>query len=906
MPSARYSPCCSTRARVFGFILILLSGGFHARGQDLRAGFVNPPPEAQPMMRWWWFGPAVVRPELEKELETMHAAGIGGVEIQPVYPLVLDDPAKGLRNFRYLSPEFLGDVGFANKTGRSLGMRVSITLGSGWPYGGPHTPLSLAAGKLKVMAVPAAGAATAAPPLENGDTLIASFVVAGKPSSYDSATARFVDSAHAIPAAGNFTVLYFIASHTGQRVKRAALGAEGYVLDHFSRAALDEHLNDVATPVVDAFGQQAPDSVFSDSLEVYGSDWTPDLPAEFRRRRGYDLISHLPELAAGGTPQAEAVRHDWGLTLSELIRENYLAPLAEFAQAHGTLFRSQTYGEPAVTLADEAVPQLPEGEGPQWRAFSYARWASSAGHLYGRNAISAETWTWLHSPAFRAAPLDMKAEADRMFLIGINQLVGHGWPYSPPQAGEPGWAFYAAAVFNNHNPWFAVMPDVMRYLTRVSWLLRQGKPANDVALLLPEDDAQAAFAPGHVSVTDEMRKRITPELMSAILDAGYNVDYIDAATIEKLGAIPYPVLVIPPTTRIPLAAYRQIERFAANGGKVIAIGRTPSLAPGLKEQGESPQVAALSDTLFHAEHHGGVLIASAAELGTALRHALPPDLETSGTAEGLGFLHRRLAASDIYFIANTGNRPIHVSVHFRVKRHFVEAWDPDSGAVLLAQNYDADARLPVSLAPYESQVFVLSDDAASQRKDRSAPEAARLLADLGRGWQIRFRDSAVNQPLDGLVSWTEIPGRQFYSGEADYTRSLTLAAAPVAGERLWLDFGLGTPIADNRPPDANGMHALLDPPIREAAIVYVNGKRAGSLWHPPYRLEIGRFVHPGTNKLEVRVYNTAINELAGRPPRDYSTLYAKYGKRFEPQDMENLKPVPSGLLGHVRLLAASE
>ena len=231
------------------------------------------------------------------------------------------------------------------------------------------------------------------------------------------------------------------------------------------------------------------------------------------------------------------MRHDWGETLSDLIRENYLAPVTQFAEAHHTQFRSQTYGEPAVTLADEAVANLPEGEGPQWRSFSFTLWASSASHLYGRNVTSAETWTWLHSPAFRATPLDMKVEADRMFLLGVNQIVGHGYPYSPATTGEPWWSLYAAAALNDHNPWFPVMPEVTRYLQRLSWLLRQGKPANDIAILLPEDDAQAAFHPGHVSVTDEMKRRITPELMSSILDAGYNVDYIDAITIDKLNRI---------------------------------------------------------------------------------------------------------------------------------------------------------------------------------------------------------------------------------------------------------------------------------------------------------------------------------------------------------------------------------
>ena len=119
-----------------------------------------------------------------------------------------------------------------------------------------------------------------------------------------------------------------------------------------------------------------------------------------------------------------------------------------------------------------------------WREFSDTRWAASAGHLFGRPVISSETWTWLHSPAFRATPLDLKAEADLHFLQGINQLVGHGWPYSPDEAGEPGWRMYAAAALNAHNPWSFVMPELARYLQRVSFALRQGKPANDVACLL--------------------------------------------------------------------------------------------------------------------------------------------------------------------------------------------------------------------------------------------------------------------------------------------------------------------------------------------------------------------------------------------------------------------------------------
>ncbi len=858
-------------------------------------------------MRWWWFGPAVTKPELKRELETMQHAGIGGVEIQPVYPLMLDDPAKGIKNLQYLSPEFLDDLRFANRTARSLNMRVDITLGSGWPYGGPKTTLDLAAGRLRVADCPIGSTGVAPPALAPGERMIAAFAIKGTRESFDPATAKQIDpTSTVVPGDGATSVLYFISSHTGQMVKRAASGAEGYVLDHFFRPAIDEHLADVAAPLLKAFAANPPYSVFSDSLEVYDSDWTLNLPAEFKKRRGYDLIPHLPELIAGNTEQSASIRHDWGQTLDDLIRENYLEPLTRFAEAHHTRFRSQTYGDPAVTLSDESIPSLPEGEGPQWRTFSYTRWASSASHIYGRNVTSAETWTWLHSPAFRATPLDMKVEADRMFLLGVNQFVGHGYPYSPAAAGEPGWAFYAAAVFNDHNPWFAVMPEITKYLQRVSWLLRQGKPANDVAILLPEDDGQSDFTLGRVSVTEQMDKRITGALMGSILDAGYNIDYIDATTINKLGAIPYSILVLPPTNRIPLAAYRLIQSYAAHHGAVIAVGGLPHLAPGFTEQGDSAAIEQISAELFRKPGHRGVLVNSAGELPAALHRALRPDVDATGGAAGIGFIHRKLARADIYFVVNSTNQPVQGSLEFRSNHPEIDSLDPDHGTLLQAQKGPS---VELSLAPYESRVFLLHDQTMTHASRQYLPGSTRgtdehQLMDISHGWNLQFAGQQHPQSVPDLISWTDLPNRRYFSGEGTYTRIVTLDPKALSSQRsaLFLDFGAGTPTIDSRPADAPGIHALLDPPIREAAVVFVNGKGAGTLWHPPYRLLVTNLMHPGENRIEIHVYNTAINLLSGQPPRDYTALRAVYGRRFDPQDMDDLQPVPSGLLGPIHLI----
>ena len=132
-------------------------------------------------------------------------------------------------------------------------------------------------------------------------------------------------------------------------------------------------------------------------------------------------------------------------------------------------------------------------------------------------------------------------------------------------------------------------------------------------------------------------------------------------------------------------------------------------------------------------------------------------------------------------------------------------------------------------------------------------------------------------------------------------RNLPFLSSEFLDMLKFIDFGAGTPTQPVRQPA--GMRALLEGPIREAAVVEVNGRRAGSVWCPPYSLDITSLLKAGKNQLRVTVANTAINHLAGERPPDYRLLNLRYGVRFEPQNMNDLKPIPSGLLGPVRLLA---
>jgi hypothetical protein len=894
---------------------------------ELHRSFANPPDSSRILVRWWWFGPAVAKPELSRELEQMKAAGIGGVEIAHLYALALDDPSTGFRNAPFLSDEHLDALHFAIQEARRLGLRVDVTLGSGWPLGGPHIPVTEAAGKLRVESIPVERGATAAkaPFIDAGEEPISAFLLPNSASADDIANAKAiappVAGLYAFPAVRESSrLICFISSRTGMTVKRPAVGAAGFVLDHYDRAATEEHLRAVGDRLLSAFGNQPPYAVFSDSLEDYASDWSPALLREFQSRRGYDLRPHLLALVMNAGPGTAAIRHDWGRTLTEMADENFLKPIEEWARQHGTLLRSQTYGFPPVTLSSNRLADLPEGEGKatlnMWREFSDTRWAASAGHLFHRPVVSSETWTWLHSPAFRATPLDMKAEADLHFLQGINQLVGHGWPYSPPMAGEPGWRMYASAALNAHNPWFFAMPDLARYLQRVSFALRQGQPANDVALLLPNDDVWASFSAGfqkrlsptsaggfdesgsNVSIDEQMGKFLGPKVIAQVLDAGFNLDFMDADAIDSVG-IPYRVLILPAVDRLPVSTYEKILEFARQGGIVLATQRIPATAPGLMNaQRDSARIKELSQQLFHGAIPSAHFLEDESALGAALDKLAAPDMKLSPPTPEIGFIHRKLATGDLYFVANTANELRHVRAQFRDAHSHAEQWDAFTGEVM---GLPDPRNIELDLEPYESRLIFFSDAAKAAEPQPKRRETVRL--DLSRQWKATFGGTGLQMDVDRLTSWSEDERTKYYSGLATYSKSFDLPLKEMPqGRRFLLDFGHGTrtpiPSSSGRP----DMWAYLEGPVREAAQVYVNGKLAGVVWHPPYRLDVTAYLREGGNDLRIVAGNTAINAMAGQSLPDYRLLWDRYGMLFMPQDMQDLHALPSGVLGPVTLI----
>jgi hypothetical protein len=847
--------------------------------QTLRAGFAAPPADSRVMLRWWWFGPFVEEAELARELEVMAAAGIGGVEVASTYPLSTSETERTAGGF--LSERFLSRLRFAAETALRLGLRFDVTLGSGWSFGGPHITDETAARKLRWDAreVPPRAARILVEQPWPGDELVAAYIGDGSLQEPPACWQRLpaADGAVQVPeGSGPRMVLVAVSSPTGQNVKRASVGAEGPVLDHCSRVATEAHLRAVGDPILAAIPSGLVTAVFCDSLEVYDADWTPALPEEFRTRRGYDLLPELPLLHTRGEG-SERVRADVAETLGELYEENFVAVVHAWAQQHGVLFRIQSYGQPPGTLSAYRHADLPEGEGWGWRSVTQTKWATSAAHLYERRTVSSETWTWVHSPSLAATPLDLVGEAHEHLLLGVNQLIGHGWPYSPAGAQAPGWIFYAAGALRDANPWWPAMPSLATYLQRLCWLLRQGDPVVDVALYAPTRDAASSFTPGsrgYLDLWHATREHIGEVLPATLREAGYDYDLVDDTALRDADWRRYRAVVLPFVRDLPETTARLLEKHAADGGAVITVGGAVQRA-------------------------GWTAVDDVDALLPALSGIAPPDAPTRPPMPDVGVVHRRAGELDIYLVANTGPHPRSFTLRPRDAAGAFERWDAREARV---HRIDVlDGGVPLALEPYEAAVVVALPAADQSVPAAQAADGAQT-RQLSGPWTVAYADAPdARNPVTLPHRWEDDPGRIDYSGAATYETTLSIERDHLDGRAL-LDLGPVQPDAADRvgEPSLRGAsyRAEVAAPVGEVAQVVVNGVDCGWAWAPPYVVDVTDSLRAGKNTIAVRVLNTGLGALRANTELGAAVeaVTRTYGKRFTMQDLELAhRPTTSGL-----------
>ena len=907
-----------------------------AAGAEIERQFADVPTERRLILHWYIFGPAWTAEEARRQLELMHAAHVGGVLIFPTYPIALDDPARGIRNLSFLSPEYLAILRSTLAAASRLGMISDMVLGTGWPFGGPSVTLAGSAHMLRRGVVRVSGGQAELPGGGPGEERIAMFDQAGTPIA-------------SIAPGYDGQVQVFYSAPTRMQVKRAARGAEGLIVDHYNPEALTRYLDEVGAKLLATVPQGALRAAFCDSLEVYRANWTRAFPEIFRRRRGYDLLPHLAALWDPVHPDCRHLRADFWRTLSEQAVDGFLKPLQAWAHRHGVLAEVEAYGSPPVSLAGYGYVDIPTGEHYEWKEFNSSRWASSGGHLAEKPVIMAEAWTWLGMPnRFGDSLEQLKLCSDLHFLSGINALYGVTYAYSPVELGAPGWPPYFGPVTNHTSPYWPHFAHFADYVNRASFVLQQGKPVADVALYLPTEDCMAEAGTEQLMLNWATRDRMSsngapPEfrlrnalhyesdVVKTIITNGYAFDGVDTFTCNGgmraeqgrllMGDGDYGVLVLPNLTAIDVASLEKIAAFVRQGGSVIATRRLPDTAWGMRDrEANSARVRSLVAELFGRPPRDRELTANRYGQGRAmlarderasflqaLRDCQPPDIWFAEASEHVSFVHRRAEGRHFYFLANTGAEPQHLDATFRVGAARPETWDLMSGAIATEPAYEhtpRGTRLPLRLGPLESRVLVFAPSRQPGCRSNLPPDgrvrdngvyfversgASRRIAVSGipaplllsPEWRLSFSDAAIPPvTLPELKSWTEIPRARFFSGMGTY--ECDFEAAPPSDVRVLLDLGR----------------------VCETAGVRVNCVDVGVAWMRPYELDITRFVRPGRNRLRVEVTNLLINKVLGAGKPDYSAVYAKYGNRFPLGDEWEAvrEPFVSGLLGPVRLV----
>ncbi|TRZ45424.1 glycoside hydrolase [Robertkochia solimangrovi] len=858
----------------------------------------------KPWTRWWWMGNAVDSIGIRYNLEMLAKAGIGGVEITPIYGV------KGQEGntIPYLSDEWIAMLNFTLKIADSLHMGVDMTLGTGWPYGGPQVEPEFAARKLigvkTILDKGQSFKAAVGDSVEKGRPMkLLGIYAYGKSGSYIDLTSEIKNSKLKFKAKKEAYVLYKVyEALTGQQVKRAAPGSEGYTVDHYSKAALEDYVE----PFDEAFSKLDGSlrSVFNDSYEVYGTDFTPLFLTEFEKRRGYDLKPHLNIIfEKRDDPESNRILGDYRETISDLLLEEFDRPWTAWANEHQLKSRLQAHGSPGNLIDLYAAADIPECEtfgsmpydipGLRREAANIRpgdadpamlKFSSSAAHISGKPLVSSETFTWLREH-FMTALSQCKPEVEDLFLNGINHVFLHGSTYSPPSAQWPGWKFYASVNFNYNNSIWEHADGLFSYIENCQQYLQQGTPDNEVLLYYPVYDTWNSFLKGNTffqfkihSLDEWLLDTSFYTINRALMDEGYGVDFISDRFTQTLRfendriltpGGEYQAMVIPACQYIPLETLQKLLELKSQGARII-FKDYPGSVPGFHDY--KVREGKLKELLKDLKVSGDPI----ASLKNNAIYGEPM------VQSGLKFIRRDLDGEKIYFIVNhTGINVEEVTLKEKVS--YVSIYDPltgKEGQAMVIEN-GGGTTLKLNIAPGESYFLKTSERPVAATWAYAEANDYDFYS-LDGPWKLQFRtggpDLPPNAELDTLKTWTLVNKEaESFSGMVEYTTTIDLPeSAP-----LWeLDLGI----------------------VRESAKVWINGKYAGMLWSVPFRLKTDLF-KKGVNEVKIQIVNLPANriralELRGEEWKIFHEINM-VNKDYQKFDAAPWDLTPSGLLGPV-------
>ena len=413
-------------------------------------------------------------------------------------------------------------------------------------------------------------------------------------------------------------ILYALVRCTSfASVINGAPGASGPILDHMNREAVRHFLYHMSHTLEGRLGPMKKwlRAYFVDSMELEGANWTSDFAEEFHRRNGYDIMPLMPFILFPTGRLGEVTSYNYGArkspemeikiqmarlhferTKAELLYERFTTVFADWCKEQEVLSRGQAYGRGFFPLLSSTAYNIPEGEswttnylrhriGEEMPDSDYRRgraytminkYVSSAAHHSGRRLISAEEMTNTYR-MFETTLELLKLGSDINAISGITHSVWHGFNYSPPQAGFPGWVQYGSYL-NEQNTWWPYFHLLNEYRSRMSAILQNADLQTPIAILAPTEQMW-----GEIGVQTEpfpvypkgSGYDITPLLWEAIHKNGSGADIVRVDWLMDTvadGSLRYKAVFLPRITYLEGEDIRGLLSYAYRGGRVFCIG----------------------------------------------------------------------------------------------------------------------------------------------------------------------------------------------------------------------------------------------------------------------------------------------------------------------------------------------
>jgi hypothetical protein len=838
---------------------------------SLAEGFRNPPQQAKPLIIWQWMNGCVSRAGITADLEAFKKAGLGGVQNEQIGgPLqaLADDPSVqiGNENWRELMRFTMDECA-----------RLGLTFGThncpGWSSSAaPYVKAEDSMQKLVWTEVKASGPAKVslkieqpkADPKWNYYRDIAVFALPDKPEtpleSVIDLTAKMNASGELQwdAPAGQWVILRFGHTTTGMtNANQAPLAGVGLECDKFSRAAVERYWAGYPSMLL-ALAEKNAGTSFTrieiDSYEAGPQDWTPEMAAEFKKRRGYDLLPWLPALAKktlGSEALTKRFQRDWTQTISDLFADNYYLFMDELARrTPGMNILTEPYTGPfdiATASGGQSLLACEFWTRPSW-GWDTVPPVTSAAHTLGKPLVFGESFTCWPLSAWQDDPHSLKPVGDRAFSEGVNALMLHAGAQNPWPNVKPGMTFgkWGTQFTPGQTWWDNAGTQWFAYLARGQSLLQRGLFVGDLCYLLEGHSKKSKPRPvGYAG--DACGERAFLTRMS-----------LQDGELVMPDGLRYRVLVLPESQNMTLPIARKIRQLVQDGA--VVVGPKPIASPSLKDypacdaeiKKAGEEVWGDCDGHSVKEHHFGKgKVFWGKPLTDVLNEIqIQPDLRLSDPSD-LRWIHRRENDADLYFVSNQKEQPVEITASFRVAGRLPELWHADTGLMEPAPHWEkSDGRTTVllNLDPVGSVFVVFRQPTGSagpglQKTASPNPE----VMEVNGPWELRF-PSGWGAPervaLDQLASWTvnENAGVKYFSGSATYEKEIEMPATLTgSGRSVILDLG----------------------EVKNIATVAVNGESFQTLWKPPFRVDISHALKPGKNKLTIAVTNLWPNRMIG-------------------------------------------